>query len=100
MCPVPWTVGANRYDALWRAGIPDSPVRLLRRAKVQRISEILQLPIIIEGRWPLALELQPLEEGDFLLRRIAAEGRILEESCQPRLLVARVFGRLFHKRKM
>ena len=77
-----------------------SPTFLLRRAKMQRISEVLHLPIIIEGRRPLALEPQPREEGDFLLRRIAAEGRILEEGCQPRLLVARVCGGPFKKRKL
>src|SRR5437867_7461184 len=64
----------------------NAPVRLLRRAKMQRVSEVLQLSIIIEGRRPLALEPQPLEKRDFLLRCIAAEGRLLEEGCQPRLL--------------
>ena len=66
---------------------------------MQRVSEVLQLPVIIEGRRPLALEPQPLEEVDFLRRRIAAEGPILEEGLQPRLLVARVFGDPFKKLK-
>src|SRR3989442_1570510 len=80
-------------------GLPASPACLLPRAKMQRIPEVLQLPIIIEGRRPLALEPQPLEEVDFLLRRIAAEGRILEEGLQPRLLVVRHFGGPFKKLK-
>ena len=75
-------------------GMPACPACLLQRAKMQRVSEVLQLPIIIERRRPLALEPQPLEEVDFLLRRIAAEGRVLEEGLKPRLLVARVFGAL------
>src|SRR5215510_12135284 len=80
--------------------MPDAPARLLWRAKMQRISEVLQLPIIIEGGWVFALELQPLEERDFLRRRIATEGRLLEEGCQPRLLVARIFRVLFYNRKL
>jgi hypothetical protein len=67
---------------------------------MQRVSEVLQLSIIIEGRRSLALEPQPLEKRDFLLRCIATEGRILEEGCQPRLLVARGFRVLFDKRKL
>src|SRR4030095_1034830 len=80
-------------------GMPACPACLLQRAEMQRISEVLQLPIIIEGCRPLALKPQPLEEIDFLLRRIAAEGPILEEGLQPRLLVARFFGGPFKKRK-
>src|SRR5262245_37139147 len=80
--------------------IPDAPARLLWRAKMQRISEVLQLPIIIEGGWALALELQPLEECDCRRRRISTEGRLLEEGYQPRLLVARIFRVLFYKRKL
>src|SRR6266700_5016394 len=100
---VPSTLGRWRWAlrcTIESGGCPPLPLSLLRRAKVQRISEILQLPIIIEGRRPLALELQPLEEGDVLLRCTAAEGCILEEGFQPRLLIARVFGVPFHKRKL
>ena len=62
--------------------------------------KLLLLKYLIEGRRPLALEPQPLEEGDFFLRCAAAEGYILEEGFQPRLLIARVFGVPFHKRKL
>ena len=42
-------------------------------AKMQRISEILQFPVIVERRRPLSVEPQPLEKFDFLLRQITAE---------------------------
>src|SRR2546430_5931319 len=61
-------------------------------AKVERVSEVLQLPVIVEGRRPLALELQPLEKLDFLRGRRAAERRILEEFLEPGLLADRLFG--------
>src|SRR2546430_665331 len=54
-------------------------------AKMERVSEVLQLPVIVEGRRPLALELQPLEKLDFLRGRRAAERRILEEFLEPGL---------------
>src|SRR5437773_53747 len=61
-------------------------------AKMERVSEVLQLPVIVEGRRPLALELQPLEKLDFLCGRRAAERRILEEFLEPGLLADRLFG--------
>src|SRR5438309_9906952 len=61
-------------------------------AKMERVSEVLQLPVIVEGRRPLALELQPLEKLDFLRGRGAAEGRILKELPQPRLFADGLFG--------
>jgi hypothetical protein len=66
---------------------------------MQRISEVLQLPIIVERGRPLALKSQPFQEVDFLLRSVAPEERILEEGLQPRLLAARVFAIPFKKRK-
>src|SRR2546422_8409510 len=59
---------------------------------MERVSEVLQLPVIVEGRRPLALELQPLEKLDFLRGRRAAERRILEEFLEPGLLADRLFG--------
>ena len=41
--------------------------------KMQRISEILQFPVIVERRRLLSLEPQPFQEVDFLLSHIAAE---------------------------
>src|SRR5947208_2774497 len=61
-------------------------------AKMERVSEVLQLPVIVDGRRPLALELQPLEKLDFLRGRRAAERRILEEFLEPGLLADRLFG--------
>src|SRR3989442_3981663 len=73
----------------------NAPARLpcgLWGAKVERVSEVLQLPVIVEGRRPLALELQPLEKLDFLRGRGAAEGRILKELPQPRLFADGLFA--------
>src|SRR5207247_11223486 len=61
-------------------------------AKMERVSEVLQLPVIVEGRRPLALELQPLEKLDFLCGRRAAERRILQAFLEPALLADRLFG--------
>src|SRR2546426_627923 len=52
---------------------------------MERVPEALQLPVIVEGRRPLALELQPLEKLDFLRGRRAAERRILKEFEEPGL---------------
>src|SRR5690348_17978154 len=51
-------------------------------AKVERVSEVLQLAVIIERRRSLALELQALEKLDFLRRHRAAQGRILKEPLE------------------
>ena len=59
---------------------------------MERVSEVLQLAVIVEGRRPLALERQPLEKRDFLRGRRAAEGRILKEFLEPRLFGDGLFG--------
>jgi hypothetical protein len=59
---------------------------------MKRVSEVLQLPVVIEGRRPLSAESQFLQKRDFLLDRIAAEGRILKEVFEPRLFIERIFG--------
>src|SRR5213079_1004644 len=61
-------------------------------AKMQRVPEALQLPVKVEGRRPLALELQPLEKRDFLRGRRAAERRILQEFLEPGLFADRLVG--------
>src|SRR3989442_10071423 len=58
---------------------------------MERVSEVLYLPVIVEGRGPPALELQLLEKLDFLRRRRAAEGRIPKEPLEPRLFDERPF---------
>src|SRR6266571_1031069 len=59
---------------------------------MERVPEVLQLPVIVEGRRPLALELQPLEKLDFLRGRRAAERRILQERLEPGLFDEVLFG--------
>ena len=72
----------------------------LRSAKMETVSEVLQLPVIIEGSRPLSAESQFLQKRDFLLGRIPAEGRILKEVFEPRLFIERLFGFPFHKPKL
>jgi hypothetical protein len=59
---------------------------------MERISEVLQLPVIVEGRRSRVLEPQLLEKRDFLRGRGAAEGRILKEFLEPRLFARERFG--------
>src|SRR5437867_13121723 len=72
----------------------------LRSAKMETVSEVLQLPVIIEGSRPLSAESQFLQKRDFLLGRIPAEGRILMEVFELRLFIERLFGFPFHKRNL
>src|SRR6266704_870395 len=74
------------------AGHVPLPCSGLRGAKMERVSEVLQLPVIVEGRRPLTLELQPPEKLDFLRGRRAAEGRILQERLEPGLFDEVLFG--------
>ena len=59
---------------------------------MERISEVLQLPAIVEGRRPRVLEPQQLEKLGFLRGRCAAEGRLLKEFLEPRLFADGLFG--------
>src|SRR5438094_3437633 len=82
-----------RIRALSTAGERAGPLCCgLWGAKMQRVPEALQLPVVVEGRRPLALELQPLEKRDFLRGRRAAERRILKEFLEPGLFADRLLG--------
>src|SRR5205809_3874926 len=81
----------------WRAPSlrANAPARLpcgLWLAKMERISEVLQGPVIVEGRGPRLLEPQLLEKLDFLRGRRAVEGRVLKEFLAPRLFADGLFG--------
>src|SRR6266849_5740702 len=67
---------------------------------MERVSEALQLPIIVEGRRPLALELEPLEKRDLLRGRRAAQGLALQESLEPRLFNEMLLGFQFDNLKL
>src|SRR2546426_11325401 len=95
------------YTTLFRSlkviGLDDHvplPCSGLGGAKMERVSEVLQLPIIVEWRRPLALELQPLEKLHFLRGGRAAERRILKEFLEPGLLDEVLFGFQFDKLKL
>src|SRR3989449_5953382 len=67
---------------------------------MERVPEVLQFPIVVEGRRPPALEPQLLEKRDFLRRRRAAEGRILKEPLEPGLFDEGLFGLQLDKLKL
>ena len=49
------------------------PVDSLRfSGKMKRIPQVLQLPVVVQGSGPPSLELQRLQEFDFLFRGVAA----------------------------
>src|SRR5207237_10666624 len=78
---------------------PASLSRGLCGAKMARVPEIWQLPVVVQGGRLLALECQPLEKGDFSRGRAAAEGRVLKEFLEPGLFATRLFGVPLDKRE-
>src|SRR2546425_1869897 len=84
--PSPWLHGGSvqSLTAAFTCG--------LWGAKMERISEVLQLPVIVEGRRPRVLEPQPLEKRNFLRGCGAAERRILKEFLEPRFFADGRFG--------
>jgi hypothetical protein len=66
---------------------------------MKRIPEVLQFAVIIERGGPPSVELEPLQELDFLLGGIAAEGDIFEEFFQARLRLVHWFGFCLQKLK-
>src|SRR5260370_39359052 len=71
-----------------------------RAAKMERVPAVLQLPVIVERRRPLAMELQPLEKLDALRGRRAAQGPVLQESLEPRLFDEVLLRLQFDKLKL
>ena len=49
---------------------------------MKRVSQVLQLPVVVKRSWPPVFEPQPLQKSDFLTRGISAERDILEEFLQ------------------
>lgn len=64
---------------------------------MERVSEALQLSIIIKWGWASLLESQASEKDDFLFSRIAAEGSILKEFREAGFWVEGGLRFLFHK---
>ena len=56
-------------------------------AKMEWVPEILQFPIIVECGRALSVEPQVLQELDFLLRSVTAQGRVAKEFLEPRLVL-------------
>src|SRR5688572_17534439 len=67
--------------------------------KMERVSQALQLPVVVERGWPISCEFELLEKLDFLRGRIARQGWILQEGLEPRLFVDRSDGFPFHELK-
>ena len=67
-------VGLRVHDVVQGSRVaPVSRRSSLYGSKMQRISEILQFPVIVERRRPLSVEPQPFQKFDFLLCHITAE---------------------------
>ena len=66
---------------------------------MEGVSESLRFPVIVEGRTSFSLEPQLLEELDFLLRYISAEGRAVKEFSKSRLFLKGLVGFCFHELK-
>src|SRR5712692_10497879 len=62
----------------------------LRCAKMQRVSQALQLAVVVEGRRSHVRKPQTFQELDFLRGRGAAERGIFKEFLEPRLLAGLV----------
>ena len=72
----------------------------LGSAKMERVSEVLQLSVIIQRSGPLPLEPELSQELDFLFGSIATERRITEEFLEPWLFLFQGwFGFHFNKRE-
>ena len=67
--------------------------------KMQRVPQILQLPVVIDRGGSFSSQLQSLQKLDFLFGDIAAQGRILQEFFEPRLYAEGVVGFLFDEFK-
>src|SRR6266566_780514 len=68
-------------------------------AKMERVPEVLQLPVVVQGRRPRVREPQLLEKLDFLRGRGAAEGGVLKEFLEPGLFADRLCGFPLDKRE-
>ena len=67
--------------------------------KMERISQALQLPVVVERGRPISSEFELLEKLDFLRGRIARQRWILQEGLEPRLFVDGWDGFAFHELK-
>src|ERR1700674_292993 len=68
------------------------------RAKMKRVPEVLQFSVIIKRRRALSVELEFLQEFEFLLGRIAAHSLVPKEFLEP-LLFLRLNRLAFDKLK-
>ena len=68
-------------------------------AKMQRISEVLQFPVIVERRGPLSLEPQAFQEFDLRSSCMTTERGILKELGESWFRLERFAGLPFNKLK-
>ena len=66
---------------------------------MERVSKVLQFPVIIKGNRPSLFEPEPLQKFDFLRGGIAAEGSVPKEFFEPRLFLEWLVGYLFDELK-
>src|SRR5712691_3504822 len=70
---------------------PRFPIRS-RDREMERVSEVLQFPVVVEWDRSFPLDPQPLQKFDFLLGGSSAEGTVIQEFFEPRLFL-RLVGR-------
>ncbi len=64
---------------------------------MQRISQVLQFPVIIEWSGPPTVEPQSFQKRNFRLSSTSAQNAVSKEPFEPRLFFGRPFGLSFHK---
>src|SRR6476620_3945200 len=64
--------------------------RISCRTKIERISQILQFPVVIERSRTFSFDPQLLQEFDFIGGGITAQRRVLEKFAEPRFFVGPV----------
>ena len=69
-------------------------------AKMEWVSQALQLPVVVERGWPISCEFELFEKLDFLRGRIARQRGILQEGLEPGLFVDGWDGFAFHELKL
>src|SRR5579872_1803613 len=88
-CPAsPYLCSGARNRFTW-ACLAQFCSRRRRRSKMERVSEILQFPVIIQRSRALSVEPQSLQEGNLFLHSIATQNAFPKEPFETRLFFKR-----------
>ena len=64
---------------------------------MERVSQVLQFPVVIKWSWSSSLKPQPFQKLDFTRRGVPVEGSILKEFLEPGLFLERMFDFPFNE---